>query len=964
MPDALQKITLLDLVDIKFLQKLQDKFAKTIDVGCFMIDTDGPITKPSNFSYFCLKYARENIIGLSRCNNCIKKWGAIAAKNAKPVVFNCPMGLAGFSIPILVNGVNIASIMGGQVFINKSPSEKFFRNMAKELDTDEEKYLEDAKKIKVFPRKKIQEAVDLLFLVANSISEIAHKNYELIDKNKREEVSNKIIAKIRSTLNAEEIKKYFTQITGDYFDADRCFFIDFDKNNKLFLPFRLEKLKSPTIKSLIGINPEEEFPEFCAKLKNKKNIIIKDLEKTLSRKSLLGYKSVKTLRVGDVKSDYGIIVKYRDQIIGTLVIHFIKEKKLLTHKDFDFLRIITKQAGTALYQAELYSTVKQQAQREALIRRVTETIRSTIDIEKMKHIIVDIIGKTLDADRCFIVDYNKEKERFLIVKDEYISSKDTISYKGFDSNIEVPNFVQAFQRGQILLINDKKIFINNERKYFETEGNAIEKFGINSAFTIPLFYSDALLGTLAVHYTRGHFIDADEINLLTIMANQVSIAIYQAGLFKATEEQAKREMLLRNVAEAIRNSLDVNETKKRIVNNIGKALNADRCFIMEYNQKLDNFLIVDEEYLSSSEVISYKGVDLNEHIPHFAVELKKGKRLIINENRFLIDDESFDIDDEQLVAEKAAIEKYKAYSALVFPISYKNEFLGDLVLHYVDKQRDVGEDEIKFLNLITNQIAIALHQAKLYEKIQLQAERERISQNIIEIMRNTLDKNIIKHLFVKNIGKYFNADRVYFSEYNSNLNKYLPVEEKSEYLSSSKEKSFVNYDLSNSIMAEHMQLLMEKRERIIPNWKEYIEKHPQTPEFISFHSETKIKSSYSFPVLYEGTMMGYFCVAFTSKTCELTDDDIKRIRSICSQAGIALYHAELYLKTQEALQAKSRIIAKVKRSIQEPVESIIKNSKTLSEIELARDKQIEYLDNIINSCNELLELTKNILDVR
>ena len=108
--------------------------------------------------------------------------------------------------------------------------------------------------------------------------------------------------------------------------------------------------------------------------------------------------------------------------------------------------------------------------------------------------------------------------------------------------------------------------------------------------------------------------------------------------------------------------------------------------------------------------------------------------------------------------------------------------------------------------------------------------------------------------------------------------------------------------------------------------------------------------------------MGYFCVAFTSKTCELTDDDIKRIRSICSQAGIALYHAELYLKTQEALQAKSRIIAKVKRSIQEPVERIMKNSKTLSEIELARDKQIEYLDNIITSCNELLELTKNILD--
>lgn len=962
MFDEQKKIVLSDLIDVKFLQKLQDKFAKTMGVACVMLDSNGAITKPSDFSEFCLKHAKSEPTGLSICDGCDIAWESLLEKKTNPKIFSCPMGLTTFTIPIIVKGKNLALIFGGQIF-TQNPDENFFRDIAKKEGINEEQYLKIVRKIKILPSETIKAAVDLLFLVSNSISEIAHRNYELIDKNKREELTGKIIAKIRSTLDSEEIKQYFMQVTSEYFDTDRCLFVDFDRSKEIFLPFRLEILRSSDIKSLVGVNPETEFPEFCKKLKKGQNIIIRDLEKILHRNKLVEYKAIKTLHESYAKSDYGLLVSCRDHLVGILIIHFIREKKILTQNEFDFLAAITKQAGTALCQAELYSTVKQQAQREALLRRVVEITRDTLDIDKAKTNIVNIVGKTLSADRCFISDYDKEKDAFLPVKDEYLSSKDIVGYKGFNSNIEVPNFAKLLKHGQTLVVNNQEIFLNNEKQDFEIEKAAIKKFGVHSAFAVPLFYQDILLGTLSCHYTREHFIDDKEISLVKIIANQVAIAIYQARLFKTTKEQGKREALVRNVTEAIRNSLDVNETQKKIVENIGKTLNADRCFILEYNQKLDNFFLVNEEYLSSGAIRSYKGVDLNEHIPNFIAKFKEGKRLIINENRFLFDEESYDVNNEKFAKERNAIEEYKVYSALVFPIFYKNEFLGDLVLHYVDRHHDIQDDEIIFLKLIANQIGIAIHQAKLYEKIQLQSERERISRNIIEIMRSTLDKAIIKHLFVKNIGKYFNADRVYFSEFSQKLNKYMPVDEKSEYLSNPKEKSFVKCDISGPIMQGYIQGLLENRERLIPNWKDYLEKNPQTPEFIEFFKQSNVKSSYSFPVLYEGARMGYFCIAFTSKVCELSNEDIKRIRSICSQAGIALYHAELYMKAQEALQVKSKIISRVKAELKEPVDNIIKVSKTLSEFELAREKQLEYLNNIINSCNELMELTKNILDL-
>jgi len=1138
-----KKITLSDLVDIDFLQGLQDNFAETMGVASITVDDNGPITKPSNFTDFCTNYIRASEIGSKKCNECDIEGGKLAMEKGEPVIYDCHAGLTHFIVPIIVAGKHIASILGGQISLT-TPDEEHFKNVAKELGiTSDEKYIEALKKIEIVSEAKIKTATKLLFMVANSISEIAHKNYDLINKNTRELLTGKIVEKIRSTLDSEEIKKYFVEIIREYFDADRCLFVDYDKKTGMFLPFRLEKLKSPDIKSLVGIDTETNFPEFCAKLKRGKSVIVGDLEKTLLRKNLLGYKATETLKNSEVKSDYGLVVKCRDEIVGILIIHFIKEKNVLTHDEFDFLKILREHAGTALCQSELYLTTKkqaereqvlrdvssrirssldieiikheivyqigkifnadrvviayydykinnyvvtkeaeyrssdniktlvdvdftgiigfseyirnlhfqgkdiifndlekhldennirttcvenfyrefgfissaainiyhedlflgdlvitfenkrdfsedeinflktiadqsgvafsqselysltkQQAEREALLRNITETIRSTLDIDETKKIIVETVGKALKADRCFIAEYNKKTDKFLTVQDEYLSSDDVISYKGSDSNIEVPHFVAAFKRGKSLLINDKEILIDTDNQDFDIEKEAIKKLEINSVFTSPLFYYDELLGALSIHYIREHFIADDEINLIKTIANQVAIAIHQAKLYKTTQEQAERETLLRSVTDAIRNSLDIDETKKQIVEIIGKTLKADRCFIIEYNKTNDKFLIINEEYLSSDNILTYEGVDLNDNIPHLISAFKEGKRLIINESGAKLDNEPINIDGSEFEMERMAIEKYKVNSALVFPLYYTDEFLGDLVLHYVEKQHDIGDGEINFLNLIANQIALAFHQAKLYEKILLQAERERISRNIIEILRSTMDKTIIKHLFVKNIGKYFNADRVYFSEFDTKANKYLPVEEKAEYLSSPNEKSFVDYDLSGSIMGRHIQPLAEKREIIIPNWKGYIEKTSKNPEFIALYENANVQSSYGFPVLYEGRIMGAFCIEFTHKISELLDEDINRIRNICTQAGIALYHAELYLQAQEALQSRGDLIARVKSGIKEPVDNIIKTSKVLSELGLEHDKQLEYLSNIINSCNQLLELTKDISD--
>lgn len=222
---------------------------------------------------------------------------------------------------------------------------------------------------------------------------------------------------------------------------------------------------------------------------------------------------------------------------------------------------------------------------------------------------------------------------------------------------------------------------------------------------------------------------------------------------------------------------------------------------------------------------------------------------------------------------------------------------------------------------------------------------------------------MIKHLFVRNIGKFFNADRVFFSDFDASTNTYLTVDDQSEYLSNPNEKSFVNFDFSNPTLKGFLEPLLNKRELIIKNWNEYIKNHPQDKEFIELYKDANIKSGYKFPVIYEGRLLGFFCLDYTHDFVELPDEDINRVRIICTRAGIALYQAELYTEAQNALQSKGKLIEKVKNGIEEPVDNILKTSKMLAEQELEYNKQQEHLSNIINSCHQLIELTKNISDI-
>ncbi|SMC34911.1 PocR ligand-binding domain-containing protein [Sporomusa malonica] len=177
--DNSNTVKLQDIIDMDFLQKFQDTFAESLGVASITVDMEGnPVTKPSNFTRFCMEYTRGSKTGLARCMECDRKGGEESARTNKPAIYDCHAGLVDFGAPIMLEGRQIGSILGGQV-LTSVPDEFYYRKVAQEIGVDPDEYIAALREVKQISRKSLESAATMLYLVANTLSKTWYQQHKL-----------------------------------------------------------------------------------------------------------------------------------------------------------------------------------------------------------------------------------------------------------------------------------------------------------------------------------------------------------------------------------------------------------------------------------------------------------------------------------------------------------------------------------------------------------------------------------------------------------------------------------------------------------------------------------------------------------------------------------------------------------------------------------------------------------------
>lgn len=176
---SLDDIKLTDVIDLEFLQKFQDDFAKGVGLASVTVDKEGkPVTNPSSYTRFCMNFTHSTECGDKRCAESHRRGGEEAARTGKPVVYECHAGLIDFAAPIMLEGKLIGTILGGQV-LTSNPDQEKYRRIAKEIGVDEEGYIEAAHEVRILSKESIEAAASVLFIVANTMSKSAYQQRKL-----------------------------------------------------------------------------------------------------------------------------------------------------------------------------------------------------------------------------------------------------------------------------------------------------------------------------------------------------------------------------------------------------------------------------------------------------------------------------------------------------------------------------------------------------------------------------------------------------------------------------------------------------------------------------------------------------------------------------------------------------------------------------------------------------------------
>jgi signal transduction histidine kinase/DNA-binding response OmpR family regulator len=197
-------------------------------------------------------------------------------------------------------------------------------------------------------------------------------------------------------------------------------------------------------------------------------------------------------------------------------------------------------------QQEIYARERVERQ-EALIRKITEKIRDSLDETQILQNVTEELVKVLNIDSCYIQLYNEKLTMATIV---YECSKQAPRYHGTVEQVAEAIYQQLLQKIPSQFVNINQA--HDDIKY--------------TKLACPIFEngdSKRVLGNLWLLRPYEAIFEELEIQLVQQVASQCAIAIRQARLYEASQQQVKeleklnclKDDFLRTISHELRSPL-------------------------------------------------------------------------------------------------------------------------------------------------------------------------------------------------------------------------------------------------------------------------------------------------------------------------------------------------------------------------------------------------------------------------
>lgn len=210
---------------------------------------------------------------------------------------------------------------------------------------------------------------------------------------------------------------------------------------------------------------------------------------------------------------------------GLLIAHHCAQPRQWQQFEIDLLCSLASQVAIAIQQSQLYEHAQSLFKREQALNQVTQTVRSSLDLNTIFSTATREVKKLLQVDRAQIVQYLPEQKRWVNVA----NSSDTIN-SSVSEGLAIPDennaITERLKRLEVVQIEDTHNFENplNQKAHPTVPG---------AGLLVPLHFGSTLWGALELVREIGPYSwQESEVELLCEVAAQLAIALQQAELYQ------------------------------------------------------------------------------------------------------------------------------------------------------------------------------------------------------------------------------------------------------------------------------------------------------------------------------------------------------------------------------------------------------------------------------------------------
>jgi phosphoserine phosphatase RsbU/P len=328
---------------------------------------------------------------------------------------------------------------------------------------------------------------------------------------------------------------------------------------------------------------------------------------------------------------------------------------------------------------------------EPLLLEVADVVNTTLDLDTTLRRVAELVRKVIDYEIFAILLLN-ERSQELRVRFHVGYPKEIAERVGIKVGEGVTG--RAAKLRQPVLVND----VRNEDGYIDAVPN------VCSELAIPLIVKNRVIGVIDIEARKSGYFTEEHKRLLTLIGSRMAVGIENARLHTRTIRQARTLLLLNEIARELTSILNLDHLFNRIAELLSRLIDYQMFSILlldSTGQRLQHRFA-----LRFRETVQLKHeVPLGTGIVGAAAE---------SQQAVLVPDVSQD--------PRYVLLNPETRSELAVPLIYKGKIIGVLDLEHT-RRGFFTDDHKRTITTLAAQIAIAIENARLYERIASQEQQ-------------------------------------------------------------------------------------------------------------------------------------------------------------------------------------------------------------------------------------------------